>query len=221
MKRNFHWSAYLLALIITSLVFAVGILLGLQLSAQANEQLMQDVTTLKGQSAQLEVLTLLSQEGMGLNASNATALCTLYQKQALSLNDDTAALGGKLTLLENQRGFDDPQTISLKEDYSVLEIRDYLFVQQVNRLCNAPFSTILYFYSNKHCDRCSEQGNIVTQVKSGRPNTLVYAFDTDLNAPAISSLQQAYGITQAPALVANGRVLQGFQSAATIAQALR
>ncbi|MFH1200627.1 MAG: thioredoxin family protein [Candidatus Micrarchaeota archaeon] len=218
MRQQIHWSAYAIALVITALVFAVGILLGVQLNQQSSQQLLDQSARLTRQSAELEVLSMIGREGFNASAP----LCELYHSQARTLGDETASLGYKLTALEAARGPGDENVAALKSEYSLLEIRDYLFAKEVNRLCGGKLDLILYFYSNTACQTCKSQGEILSSIRKASPQfTLVYSFDAGLQGSAALVLKESLGVRSVPSIVANGRLLEGFQEASAISAALQ
>jgi hypothetical protein len=218
MRESAHWSAYIIALVITCLVFAVGILLGIQLNAASSQQLLDQSARLTRESAELEVLSMISREG--LNAS--APLCELYYAQARTLGDQTTSLGYKLTALEAARGPGDESVAALKSDYSLLEIRDYLFAKEVNHLCGGRLDIVVYFYSNSGGETCRRQGEILSSIRTASPQvTLVYSFDVNLQGSAVQVLKESFGVRTAPSVVANGKLLEGFQEAAAISSALQ
>ncbi|MFH1106776.1 MAG: hypothetical protein V1787_02675 [Candidatus Micrarchaeota archaeon] len=218
MERTINWSAYVLAFVVSILVFAVGVLLGIQLNQQAGQQLSEELDRLRFQTAETEVLALITKENLN---SSPGALCSLYDRQIARLNEETSRLGQTLTVLEASRGASDADVRRLKADYFLLEIRDFLFVKQVNRECGDRFATILYFYDNSGCASCERQGETLSQVKAGDPSSiLVYSFDAALNSSAVQLLRDAYGIALIPSVVVNGRLYSGPQEADQIRRAL-
>src|ERR1700748_601882 len=55
--------------------------------------------------------------------------------EGTELTSELNDLGERLSYTENQLGSDDPQVIRLKEQYSLLEIRDYLVTKQLASAC--------------------------------------------------------------------------------------
>jgi hypothetical protein len=135
------------------------------------------------------------------------------------LSDELDTLGAKLDYAESQHGANDPDVLSLKQSYSLLEIRDYLLMKQILRQCNATPISILYFYSDKDgaCPDCIKQGYVLDQLHTDHPSLRVYSFDYDLDSDAIKTLISLYHIPAVlPALVIDNRVYEGFQSSSDI-----
>src|ERR1035437_4886909 len=130
------------------------------------------------------------------------------------LSDELSALADKLSYAEAQEGIQSADVKTLKQYYSLLEIKDFLLVQQIYKKCNTTPSTILYFYSNKgDCPECTKQGYVLTQLRQDHPTLRVYNFDYDLNDNAVNTLISLYKIkpTELPALVMNGKTYTGFK----------
>ena len=104
----------------------------------------------------------------------------------------------------------------------MLEIKDYLLMQQIYNKCGATPTSILYFYSNKgNCTDCTDQGYVLTALRQEYPELRIYAFDYNLDLDAVKTLITLYHIPSVlPALVMNGKVYDGFQSIAQIQAAL-
>ena len=134
------------------------------------------------------------------------------------LSDELESLADKLAYSEAQHGANDPDVQTLKQYYSLLEIKDFLLVKQIFRQCNATPIAILYFYSNKgNCPECTKQGYVLTQLRADHPSLRVYAFDYDLDSNAIQTLISLYHIpAKLPALVIDNKIYAGFQSSENI-----
>lgn len=129
------------------------------------------------------------------------------------LSDEINALADKLSFAENQRGITDPDVISLKKYYSLLEIKDYLLMKKVDTRCKEKSVSILYFYTNKKCDDCTKQGYVLTKLREDHPELKIYSFDYDLDLNAIKTLISLYKIgKELPAIVIDTKTYNEFQS---------
>lgn len=198
---------YVVAFVISAVLFGFGILAGVFITQNINQGLADELQVLKSQSGEMELLLLL-------NASPET-LCPFYKEQLLKFDAQTTEFGSKMGVLENARGKGDWEVAKLKSDYMVQQIRDFLLVQRINSQCSERISTLLYFYTSP-CVECTEQGKVGPPLKREYPGLMIYAFDVDLGVAAVSALQKAYGITEYPSLVLDGKTLEGFQSKETI-----
>lgn len=203
-ERSISWNLYAVAFVISLLLFGAGFLLGLQLTQGVNEGLRQELEVLKARTAELELLSLLKQ-------NSSVDLCPLYGTHLQQFDVQTTEFGQKIDYLERSRGREDAAVQSLKREYLQMQVRDYLLVQRINQECPQKISTILFFYTNQNCPECTRQGEIGPPLKKEMPNVMIYAFDADLGSAAVQALEKIYGVRSYPALVVNGKTLEGYQ----------
>jgi len=99
------------------------------------------------------------------------------------------------------------QVILLKKQYSLLQIKDYLLLEQISKKCNLKPVYILYFYSNAgDCTQCGEAGQVLTYLRQTYPGLRVYSFDYNLDLSALKTLESLYKVSgPLPAYIINGR----------------
>lgn len=121
-------------------------------------------------------------------------------------------LGDRLSFAENQLGSDNAQVIRLKEQYSLLEIRDYLITKELAAACGTKPVTVLYFYSNAgDCSDCDKAGYALSYLRNTYPALRVYSFDYTLDLGALRTLIALDKIKNTlPAFVINGKQYYGF-----------
>jgi hypothetical protein len=127
-------------------------------------------------------------------------------------------LGSRLAYTENQLGSDNEQVMRLKQQYSLLEIRDYLLTKQLAAVCGIKPVTVLYFYSNAgDCSECDKAGYALSYLRTTYPALRVYSFDYNLDLGALKTL---VAITKLegplPAFVINGKRSYGFTTLADL-----
>ena len=141
------------------------------------------------------------------------------------LPSELASLGNQLSYMEAQ-GANVSEITRLKRLYSLLEIKDYLLMQQLSEKCNLKPVFILYFYSNKgDCKGCENQGYVLTALSQTYPQLRVYSFDYNLGIGALQTLLSVYDVKSTspgglPALIINGKVYYGFKTTDDIEQIL-
>ena len=135
-----------------------------------------------------------------------------------TLTSELGDLGSRLSYAENQLGTDDPQVVRLKEQYSLLEIRDYLITKQLAAACGTKPVTVLYFYSNAgDCSDCDRAGYALSYLRNTYPSLRVYSFDYNLDLGALKTLIAVMKVKDAlPAFVVNGKRSYGFTSLADL-----
>ncbi|MHB8860718.1 MAG: hypothetical protein ACYC48_03215 [Minisyncoccota bacterium] len=131
-----------------------------------------------------------------------------------TLSGELADLGSRLSYAEGQLGTDNAQVIRLKEQYSLLEIRDYLLTKQLAKACGTKPVTVLYFYSNAgDCADCDKAGYALSYLHTTYPALRVYSFDYNLDLGALKTLIAINKIKDTlPAFVINGKRSYGFTS---------
>jgi hypothetical protein len=131
-----------------------------------------------------------------------------------TLTGELADLGNRLSYAEDQLGSDNAQVVRLKEQYSLLEIRDYLITKQLAAACGTKPVTVLYFYSNQgDCADCDKAGYALSYLRTTYPNLRVYSFDYNLDLGALKTFIALNKIDSTlPAFVINGKHSYGFTS---------
>ena len=135
-----------------------------------------------------------------------------------TLTSELANMGTRLSYAENQLGSDNTQVVRLKEQYSLLEIRDYLITKQLAAACGARPTTVLYFYSNAgDCADCDKAGYALSYLRDTFPSLRVYSFDYNLDLGALETFIAVTKVKRdLPAFVINGKPYYGFASLADL-----
>jgi len=201
--RGLRWSTYLIAFGITALIFATAF----YVSNYFNNQRVVDVRNTED-SMSTDILSLETQFDLLTEHS-----CGDIAENTI-LPSELTSLGSQLSYLEAQGSGNQQEVESLKSLYSVLEIKDYLLMQQLATKCNLKPVFILYFYSNQgDCSDCEKQGYALTSLSETYPQLRVYSFDYNLNVGALQTLISIDDVDDnLPALVINGKVYYGFKS---------
>lgn len=129
-----------------------------------------------------------------------------------TLTGELADMGDRLSYAESQLGSDNAQVIRLKEQYSLLEIRDYLITKRLAAACGAKPTTVLYFYSNAgDCKDCDKAGYALSYLRDTYPTLRVYSFDYNLDLGALRTFIDITKVRrQLPAFIINGKPYYGF-----------
>lgn len=136
-----------------------------------------------------------------------------------TLTNELADLGTRLAYTEGQLGSDNQQVLQLKNQYSLLEIRDYLIHKQLAAACGTkPPVTVFYFYSNAgDCPDCDRAGYALSYLRDTYPKLRVYSFDYNLPLGALKTLIAVTKVQNTlPAFVINGKQTYGFTSLADL-----
>ncbi|KKW35354.1 hypothetical protein A2852_01765 [Candidatus Adlerbacteria bacterium RIFCSPHIGHO2_01_FULL_54_23] len=196
---------YILAFVITAAIFGTAFYVASRFDARR----VADIRATQ-EAISIDILSTETQfELLGrLDCSTITESAVLSEE----LND----LASRLSVAENNLGSDDPQVILLKKQYSLLEIKDYLLMQQISDKCSKfkPVS-ILYFYSNEgDCDDCGRSGEVLTYLRQQYPGLRVYSFDYHLDLSALQTLVALRKLKgELPAFVIGNRApIYGFKN---------
>ena len=106
------------------------------------------------------------------------------------LSEELNTLASRLSIAEENLGQNNAEVISLKKQYSLLEIKDYLLMQQISEKCSKFKPVyILYFYSNSgDCPDCGKMGDVFTYLRQTYPGLRVYSFDYHLDLSVLRTL---------------------------------
>lgn len=209
--RSARWSNYIIAFLITALIFATA----LYASNYFNGRRLSDIQNTQ-QNISVDILSLETQ--FDLLAEHS---CGDISENSV-LSKEIYPVGERLAYLESQSNVNQSQLDQLKRYYSLLEIKDYLLMQQVAQKCHLKPVFILYFYSNTGaCTDCEEQGYVLTGLSETYPTLRVYSFDYDLDLAALRTLVDIHDVkNQLPALVINGKTYYGLHTMADIQKIL-
>ena len=199
-EKVFQKSNYLAAFALTLLVFGAGILLGNHFSSSKLNQIEGLQQELNAQTLGAELQTLLLTE-FPCSSFNST------------LTEELFDVGSKLDYMEGRLGKTNKEVLTLKEYYSLLEIRHWLLLKLAKDRCGTEYNLVLYFYSNLgNCDVCEQQGYVLSTLHKKYPHLNIYSFDATIRNPALQTVKTIFGIRSVPTLVINGQVLTGFKN---------
>jgi hypothetical protein len=201
-----EWKKYAYTFLITAVIFATAIYLSNYFSQKRIN----------------EIKDIESQISIDISASETqfSLLSELSCRQISSglLSKELATLGDRLSYTEESRGSDDPEVLSLKKYYSLLQIKDFLLIQKIKERCGANSGnsglSIMYFYSNKgDCTDCQREGFVLTKLRQDYPELRVYSFDYNLDLSALQTLISVYNIEKKlPVILINEKAYYGFKS---------
>ena len=200
-----YWQKYILAFVITALIFGTAFYIASRLNAQR-------VSDIRASENALST-DLLSNEVQFELLGNTLDCETLQQSPILA--DELNSLASRLSVAENNLGSDNTEVVELKRQYSLLEIKDYLLLQQISKECKEKPVYILYFYSNAgDCKDCSKEGDVLTYVRQQYPTLRVYSFDYHLQLSALKTLIILRKVSSTlPAIMINNRApVYGFKN---------
>lgn len=201
MQQELNPKKYILVFLITLGIFAVIFLLSDFLYNQR-------ITQVKGIEETINRNILESEIQYSLLAD---ASCDTDVAGNPVLIGEINRLTKRLADMEDQRGTNDAEVISLKKYYSLLQAKDYLLLRERAKQCDDKPLSIIYFYSNAgNCDDCKKMGYVLTSMREDYDKLHVYAFDYNLGLSVVETLKSIYKLeNRFPVLIINRRAYYG------------
>lgn len=199
------WKKYVLALGITVAIFATAFYIVSRVDAER-------IADIRSTEQKISIDLLSSETQFELLG---TLDCQAIKENPI-LSDELNSIAERLSYAENSLGSENPEVIQLKKQYSLLEIKDYILMQQVSKKCGTKAVSILYFYSNEgDCEGCRNSGQVLTYLRENYPDLRVYSFDYNLDLGALRTLISLNKVKSdsLPAFIINSRTpIYGFKS---------
>ena len=200
-SKKINKTKFLAVFASTTLIFLIGLVIGNKIGdakLSKVDTLEQDLRT---DTIAMELQYLLLAEDPCSSVNSTTLTEELYE------------IGSKLDFMEQRLGKKNQDVIRLKNYYSLLEIRHWLFMKKQQKECNTDNTLVLYFYSNLgDCDRCEEQGFVLNYLRKKYPAVNVYSFDININNIAMDTIKTMFNVKKAPTIVINENILEGFNN---------
>ncbi len=207
-REKINRSRYILALFITALVFVSGVFLTFLLNNERADFISQEsrVQNLNFDSLQMQYLYM----DMVKSEGNCEAATATLEKNIIELDKMRERLEkyNEATYSGNNEEFN-----LLRREYTLAELRYWMFVKQAKEICPMDAVTLLYFYG-AGCESCGAQGTILTHLKSKFENKLlVFALDADFKDEAmIDILKASYEIKVVPTLIIEDKKYEDMQT---------
>lgn len=207
--NSLQYRRYIVAFILTTLIFFTGFLTSQMLTVKKLENLksVEDSISLKLLSSETEYDLLREVDCENRNANFLTT----------EIND----LAHQLEILEEQN-IDQAKILDVKKRYSLLLVKDYLLSKRINESCGFKSTFVIYFYQNKDlCPECVNAGIALNSLRQEYSKMKVYAFDYNLDLPIIKAMASVYGVEKnLPALVVNKKTYYKLETRADIEKLL-
>src|SRR3989344_2365232 len=202
MERKLSLKKYLLAFILTIIIFSGGILVGIIIENARLENAKQRTLS--------EKVGLLSLQLQQRYIDSGIADCKSLNK---ILETNLNELGKKMELIMDyeKKSFFNQEEFDLQlRDYFLTEIQYFLISQEIDRQCSQDNIKILYFYDENKYDT---QGSILGYLKNKfGENILIFSFNSEFKEePMISLLLTSYKINQFPSIVIENEIFLGHQ----------
>jgi len=209
-KRKISKEKYILAFVLTTLIFVLGLALGilfdnLRIDWAEGEHNDQEVDYL---SLQFQYLYLTTIEDK--NASCAVLHTTLQS----SITDLSESLQTFISYKEDTKiNLEEYEQVGRK--YILDNLRYWLLAKRAKKECDLDVVNVLYFHSEHNCPICPNQGVILTYFKKTLGDKLlIFPIDVDYeeNEPTITMLKNQYRIETYPTLIIGDNKYEGIVS---------
>ncbi len=193
---------YLFSFVITAIIFATAIFI----SNYLGQKKLDDIRNIQDKIS-IDILSSETQFSL-LEESSCKDI------GVGTLSTELGSLENKLAYTESQRGSSAPEVVTLKQYYSLLEIKDYLLMNKISEKCKKTPVSIIYFYSTgEKCPDCEREGYVLTSLRQTYPDLRVYSFDYNINVSAVKTLISVNKVEgKLPAIVVGDNAYYGFQS---------
>lgn len=206
-KRKVSKSKYLIAGVITFMIFSLGLTLGIIVDnfriSWADFELRKHELEYSSLQFQYLYISTLEKGEEGCKVLN------------IALEKTISQLGESLDQFleyEKSSNLNTGDYDIIKRKYLLDNFRYWLLAKRAKALCNLDKVTILYFHSIKDCDICPEQGVILTYYKKiFGERLLVFPINIDLEKEEsmITILKSRYNITTYPSIIVEDDLYEG------------
>jgi|AntDeeMetagen681_2_1112603.scaffolds.fasta_scaffold01201_4 hypothetical protein len=204
--RKVDWEYLVLAFFITVLLMTGILYLGTGLSDHKVNSLRDDVK-------QIEVDQRSHSLGLQLAESVEGQRCEAMRRWVDSSVPEIQNLRQEVAAYESSSKVENQGYELVKKRYMNLVIQNLIEVRQMEERCGEDKVNIVYMYTKNDCDRCEDQGTVLTYYRRNYENdVLVHPLDTDLKMKSIEFMEDFYNITDYPVLIIEGEVYEGFQN---------
>ncbi|MFP3950268.1 MAG: hypothetical protein ACLFUZ_04225 [Candidatus Micrarchaeia archaeon] len=195
-KRNISTGTYLLAFVLTVIVFSLGIYVGMVVDDSAKAAVEEELVTLE-QDLYLSRILLLTEQEMG-------KFCPIYSEKLESVDSERKLIGDRLEYLESVREVYDEE---LRERYYYLEFENYLLMKKMKKECGEDYVLVLFFYDNSEVS--GKQGAELDKLRASYSRVKVFSFEGNSDSAVVKVLGEQYNITDYPAVVVDSETLSG------------
>lgn len=203
-------STFIYAALLTTVVFSIGILVGIWLDNLRLEEIEKRLTEIDVDWNDARIQSLYYQSFM-----NSTE-CDSAISANLEFADRIYQEGLKIERYEKVNKFT-PSLILEKKRYALLQLQFWINSINLKNSCNANYSTLVYFYS--HFDKTLEvkqklQSAVLSNIKEKcGPNLMLIPLPLDLDIMTINLIKSQYNIKTAPSILINEKILlEGLKS---------
>lgn len=206
MRKHINWLRHLSILVLTIIIFILGIFIGINV-----EQMRVSTLYTQLQEQELSYQTLITESNyinyiVSLKGQSDEVSCDIIKRLYYTSIHNLDESRIKLENYENAGRVKVEEYKRLKKHYANVQITYWMLANKINSICKENMNTILFFYAEKKiCPSCEDQGIHLSYVKQKlKDDVLIFSFDA-LNEGASRLLMQKYDIRlkDLPVLIIN------------------
>ncbi len=204
--RTLSKDKYIIAGIITFLIFALGLTLGFIIEDKRYNLIEEVNMEQEAKYLSLQVQYLYLNSFRSYNNSCPILSATLKE----TIEDLSDSLGEVIAYEEEEKVTDKRKEVIMRR-YALDNLRYWLLAQEGKKECKLDLVTILYFYSSD-CPSCPNQGTILTYFKKQfGEKVLIFPINLDFRAkePMIEIAMAQFNITKYPTIIIDGHKYEG------------
>ena len=218
-KRNLSTRLYVSAFIITVIIFVAGIGVENLMSKSRLDEAINRINDIEQKQRETSLeLALINY----VTEKNQT--CSDILDEMKMISSDTEDLGKRIEYYESVKQTVQTELTEQKKYYTTLLLENWMFFKEYSSKCERYNPLIvLYFYSNKNCSSCKDQGYVLDWYKQKYGQSiLIFSIDMDLDLTSVSMMKKLYSVqgSSEPVLVINNKRYEGFQSQAALQKIL-
>jgi hypothetical protein len=196
-------NVFLKTSILTILVFVIGFFVGVFFDNLRLEEIKGRITEIDNLWNDARLLQSYIQK-----FSNITPHCEFLLDENLKLGDKIYAEGLRIERYEETNRFA-PFFDLEKKRYALLDLQFWINSIDLKKLCNADYSTVIYFYSQY--SETAEQGfqdKVLLDLKQKCGPQIIYiTFPADMEISTIEIIKNIYNIEKIPSILINESIL--------------
>lgn len=214
MREKLNLLRHFSILMLTIIIFTIGIFIGNNVEGLRVEKLYTDLQqqdlayqNIVTESNYISYIVSLKEQGEDIDCNTIKGN---YYTSIANLDDSRL----KLEAYINNAKVKEEEYSRLKDHYANLQINYWILANRIDNICDGNMNPVLYFYAEKKkCPACEDQGTHLSYVKAKlKDDVLIFSLDTEKEG-AIKLLNQRYEVNQRelPVLVIDEKVY-GFSS---------
>lgn len=196
--REIKKARYVVAAVMTLCIFFLGLMLGLIIEdkrirlMQAED--LENKLDFSSMQLQYEYINQLSLE------NNCPAIIETFDENIKKLDES------RIRVEEYSRSskINKDDFNRIERDYTIAQIKYWLFAKKQKHICNLDYVSILYFFAeDKSCLDCNKQSFVLTYLKKlFGSEILIFSLNANFTEePMIELLQKSYNVTEYPTII--------------------